>query len=121
MKCVKELDANRRRRWKRQRMMFLDVESFCDKVRTCSRCWADNDGGMWCWGDCPKTAEQKQATSDVTSEAIIEEYIEEEIPAKPAKKIVKVSEHDICWMALYIAVMCNVSQEQAYLRLEKCL
>lgn len=49
-------------------MLHHDVESFCNKVGTCQRCWADNDGGLWCWGECPKTAEQKQATSDEISE-----------------------------------------------------
>ena len=94
-------------------MLHLDVESFCDKVGTCQRRWADNDGGLWCWGDCP-TDEQKQAISEETSE----EYIEE-VPAMPSKKKVKVSEHDVCWMALYIAIMCDVSQEQAFLRIKR--
>jgi hypothetical protein len=34
--------------------MFHDVESFCDKVGTCQRRWANDDGGLWCWGDFKK-------------------------------------------------------------------
>lgn len=30
--------------------MIYDVETLCPAVYRCSERWADNDGGVWCYG-----------------------------------------------------------------------
>ena len=56
--------------------MILDVESICDKVSTCKRCWSDADGGLWCWGDCNKNNNTLEGNEELIKEITKQEALE---------------------------------------------